>query len=143
MNCGSIRLLVVEDNPSDVWLLREAFRLAEFSLQMTVAHDGLEAIQYLRQIEAKSADGPDLVLLDLNLPRKSGRDVLDYIRRSRALQTLPTVVLTGSRSEDDKRQALKLKATGFFSKPDSLPGYVEMIRALTQYWSAGGLRRTA
>jgi two-component system, chemotaxis family, response regulator Rcp1 len=144
MDSRKIRILLVEDNPSDVWLMREALRLAQFPVQLTVARDGVEATQYLHQVEAKTYDSPDLVLLDLNLPRKNGREVLAHIRRSRTLDSIPVVVLTSSSAEEDRREASRLKVSGFMTKPSSLPAYVDMARGMEKFWVGGmDLRRTA
>jgi CheY-like chemotaxis protein len=146
MYSRNARVLLVEDNPADVWLLREALRLAQFPIQLTVARDGVEATRYLRQVELQnSADAlPDLVLLDLNLPRKNGREVLADIRRSRVLQTVPIVILSTSNGDEDRWQANELKASGFITKPNSLPAYVEMVRGMEKFWLGGmELRRTA
>ena len=126
----NIRLLLVEDNPSDVWLMREALRLAQVPVQLTVARDGLEASRYLHQIESSGDEGPDLVLLDLNLPRRNGREVLADIRRSQALHAIPVVIVSSSSAEEERRQAYQLKANGFMTKPNSLPAYVEMVRGM-------------
>jgi CheY-like chemotaxis protein len=141
----SIRLLLVEDNPSDVWLVREALRLAQFPVQLTVARDGVEATRYLHQVETQSGDSrPDLILLDLNLPRKNGREVLADIRRSRVLQPIPILILSSSNAEEEKQQANELKASGFMTKPNSLPAYVDMVRGMEKFWLKGlELRQTA
>jgi two-component system, chemotaxis family, response regulator Rcp1 len=139
-----IRLLLVEDNPGDVWLMREALRLAQLPVQLTVARDGLEASRYLHQLEKDGADCPDLVLLDLNLPRRNGREVLADIKRSDYLQAVPVVVLSSSSAEEDSRQAHHLHATDFLTKPFGLPAYVEMVRGMERFWSGDiELRRTA
>jgi two-component system, chemotaxis family, response regulator Rcp1 len=129
-----VRLLLVEDNPSDVWLLREALRLSEFPVNITIARDGVEATHYLHQVEAQIDQKPDLVLLDLNLPRKNGCEVLSEVKRSRVLQPIPIVVLTSSSAEEERRQALELKASAFLTKPDSLPDYVDMVLGLERFW---------
>lgn len=149
MYSRDIRLLLVEDNPSDVWLLREALSLAQFPVQLTVATDGVEASRYLHQMELDSANIPDLVLLDLNLPRRNGREVLADMQRSAILQAIPVVVLSSSSADDDRRQALHLRAASFVTKPSSLPAYVEMVRGIERFWLRGmesekpALRRTA
>ena len=135
MDSRNIRLFLVEDNPSDVWLLREALRLAQFPAHLTVSRDGLEATRYLRQMEAEPTHCPDLVLLDLNLPRRNGREVLADMKRSPALQAIPVIVLSSSSADEDRRQADQLHATGFLTKPNNLPAYVEMVRSLAHFWS--------
>jgi chemotaxis family two-component system response regulator Rcp1 len=145
MYARSVRVLLVEDNPADVWLLREALRLAQFPIQLTVACDGVEATRYLRQLEVQnSGDVPDLILLDLNLPRKNGREVLADVKRSGFLQRVPIVILSSSNADEERRQGGELKASAFMTKPSSLPAYVEMVQGMEKFWLGGtGLRRTA
>lgn len=140
-----IRILLVEDNPSDVWLMREAFRVAQIPVSLTAARDGLEASQYLRQFESGAGgERPDLVLLDLNLPRRNGREVLADIRRSPVLHALPVVIVSSSNAEEERRQAHQLLANGFMTKPSSLPAYVEMVRGIGSFLGDDlVLRRTA
>jgi two-component system response regulator len=139
-----IHLLLVEDNPGDVWLMREALRLAQFPVQLTVAHDGVEATRFLRHVEKEAKAGPDLVVLDLNLPRRNGREVLADMKRSSYLQSIPVVVLSSSNAEEDRRHALILKASDFVTKPSSLPAYVELVRGMEPLWAASAeLRKTA
>jgi chemotaxis family two-component system response regulator Rcp1 len=135
MYSRNTRLLLVEDNPADVWLLREALRLAGLPIQLTVARDGVEASQYLHQVESDLSQCPDLVLLDWNLPRRNGREVLADVKRSLILQKIPIVVLSSSSAEEEKRQAYVLQAAGFMTKPDSLQDYVELARGLEKFWS--------
>ena len=139
-----LRLLLVEDNPSDVWLVREALRLAQVPVQLTVARDGLEATRYLHQVETDGNICPDLVLLDLNLPRRNGREVLADIQRSAVLRLIPVMILSSSNAEEERRQVYQLKAKGFITKPNSLPAYVEMMRGMEAFWLERlELRRTA
>jgi len=139
-----LRLLLVEDNPGDVWLMKEALRLAQVPAEVTVAHDGVEASRYLHQVEANGSDGPDLVLLDLNLPRRNGREVLADIKRSAVLRAIPVVILSSSNSDEERRQVYQLKAEGFVIKPTGLPAYVEMIKGMEKFWAGQAeLRPTA
>jgi len=141
---SSIRVLLVEDSPSDIWLVKEALRLSQFPVQITIARDGMEATEYLHKAERGIADWPDLVLLDLNLPRKNGREVLTEVKASPGLHSIPIVVLTSSNAEDDMRCAYALSATCFITKPDSLPAYVDMVRGMEKLWLGGvQLRQTA
>jgi len=128
-----IRLLLVEDNPSDVWLMKEALRLAKIPVELTLVKDGLEASRYLHQVESDGADGPDLILLDLNLPRRNGREVLADIKGSEVLRAIPVVILSSSDSDEDRRQAYRLKAEGFMTKPTGLPEYVEMVKGMEKF----------
>jgi len=144
MYSRKVRLLLVEDSPSDVWLVREAFRLAYLPAEVTVARDGVEATDYLHRVQTETADLPDLVLLDLNLPRKNGREVLAEIKASPGLQPIPIFVLSSSDAEDDMREVYALNACCFMTKPSSLPGYVEMVHGLKKFWLSGlALRQTA
>jgi chemotaxis family two-component system response regulator Rcp1 len=141
-----IRVLLVEDSPSDVWLVKEALRLAQLPAQIDVARDGVEATTYLRRTQLEDTRWPDLVLLDLNLPRKNGREVLAEIKRSAhpALQNVPVIVLSSSNAEDDRHQVRQLDANEFRTKPNSLPAYVEMVQSFEKYWQSGvELRQTA
>ncbi len=131
-----IRLLLVEDNPADVWLLREALRLAQLPIQLTVARDGMEATRHLHQLENTPNDHPDLVLLDLNLPRRNGREVLAEMKRSPTLQSIPVVILSSSTSDDERRQVSRLQAAGFITKPSGLPAYIEMVCGIERFWLA-------
>jgi chemotaxis family two-component system response regulator Rcp1 len=130
----NVRILLVEDTPSDVWLFREALRLAQIPVQLTVARDGVEALHYLRQLAQTLPDLPDLIVLDLNLPRKNGREVLSEINSLPGLDHIPAIVLSSSDADDDREQAYKLHARSFFTKPNSLPAYVEMVQGLEKFW---------
>src|SRR5437868_4805880 len=98
---AGVRVLLVEDTASDAWLIKEAFRLSQFAGKINLARDGVEASEYLRKAEKGAADWPDLILLDLNLPRKNGHEVLAEIKASPALRSIPVIVLTSSDAEDD------------------------------------------
>jgi CheY-like chemotaxis protein len=131
------RILLIDDNPSDVWLLKEALRLAQIPVQMTVSRDGIEAIEYLHKVEKNVADCPDFIVLDLNLPGKNGHEVLAEIKASSALRHIPVVVLSSSKAEEDRRTAYELSACCFVTKPDGLPAYVEMVRGMDRFWLSG------
>jgi CheY-like chemotaxis protein len=131
------RILLIDDNPGDVWLLKEAFRLAQTPVQMTVSRDGIEAIEYLHKVEANLVDCPDFIVLDLNLPRKNGHEVLAEIKASAALRHIPVVVLSSSSAAEDRRNAYELSACCFVTKPNGLPAYVEMVRGMDRFWLSG------
>jgi CheY-like chemotaxis protein len=137
MYSRSFRILLIDDNPGDVWLLKEAFRLAQTSVQMTVLRDGVEAIEYLHKVETSLVDCPDFIVLDLNLPRKNGHEVLAEIKASSALRHIPVVVLSSSNAEEDRRNAYELSACCFVTKPNGLPAYVEMVRGMDRFWLSG------
>jgi CheY-like chemotaxis protein len=138
------RILLIDDNPGDVWLLKEALRLAQIPVQMTVSRDGIEAIEYLHKVETNVVDCPDFIVLDLNLPRKNGHEVLTEIKASSGLRHIPVVVLSSSNAEEDRRNAYELSACCFVTKPNGLPAYVEMVRGMDRFWLSGlELRRPA
>ena len=130
----SLNILLVEDSPSDVRLIREALRENSVPVEMTVAHDGVEAMDYLHQAENGSVRRPDLVLLDLNLPRKNGREVLAEVKGSPNLRQIPVVVMTSSRADEDVQQAYLLNANCYITKPANLPEYVKVVAALENFW---------
>jgi two-component system response regulator len=137
MYSRSFRILLIDDNPGDVWLLREALRLAQVPVQMSVARDGMEATEYLRNVAANQVDYPDFIVLDLNLPRKNGHEILAEIKASSALRHIPVVVLSSSNAEEDRRSAYELSACCFVTKPNDLPAYVEMVRGMDRFWLSG------
>ena len=130
----SLRVLVVEDSPSDVRLIREALKETRVPLQITVARDGVEAIDHLRSVEKGKTPPPDLVLLDLNLPRKNGREVLTEVKASPGLKQIPVLVMTSSRAEEDINEAYSLNANCYITKPGDLLEYVHMVRAIEDFW---------
>ena len=125
-----IDILLVEDNPADVRLTREALKEARVRLQ--VARDGVEAMALLRA--APAAQRPDLILLDLNLPRKDGREVLQEIKQDDALRHIPVVILTTSQAEQDVLQSYRLGASAFITKPVEIDRFFQVVRSLEQFW---------
>ena len=130
----SLRILLVEDSPSDVRLIREALKDTPVPVQVTVARDGVEATEYLHQSEAGFRVRPDLVILDLNLPRKNGREVLAEVKGSPTLKQIPILVMTSSRSDEDVAQAYSLNANCFITKPADLEEYQHVIKAIEDFW---------
>jgi len=132
---NSTEILLVEDNPGDVRLLQEAFREANVTGNINVAIDGEEAIAYLRR-EGDFADKPRpaLILLDLNLPRKTGREVLAEIKQERRLRRIPVVILSTSTSPDDIQCAYDLHANCYIQKPNDLETLVKLSRLLEGFW---------
>jgi chemotaxis family two-component system response regulator Rcp1 len=128
------RILLVEDSPSDVRLMREALNATSLPVHVTLARDGVEAIDLLRQADLGLASLPDLVLLDLNLPRKNGREVLAEIKASPNWRHLPVLVMTSSRADEDIQQAYNLNANSYITKPDDLEGYEHVVRAIEDFW---------
>ena len=130
-----IEVLLVEDNPGDVELVERAVRNSDFHLNMTVAMDGEEAMTVLRQ-EGDHADSPrpDLVLLDLNLPKKDGRQVLSDIRSDPELKNLLVVVLTSSPTQEDLLKAYDLHSNGYVSKPVDSKAFDSVVKDVLNYW---------
>jgi len=124
-------ILLIEDNPGDVRLTQEAFRAAEFDVHLHIAMDGVEAIEFLRDGDSP---GPDLVLLDLNLPRKDGIDVLAEIRNDAELRHLPVLVLSGSTAREDVIASYDQHANAYLTKPDDPESFVELVQAVEQFW---------
>jgi CheY-like chemotaxis protein len=130
-----VDILLVEDSPTDVIITREAF--AEFRVlnKLHVVEDGVEAMAYLRhQGEYATATRPDLVLLDLNLPRKNGREVLVEIKSDPALKSIPVVVLTTSQSESDVLEAYDHYANCYIVKPVGFENFLEALKTIRQFW---------
>lgn len=130
----SLRILLVEDSPSDVRLIREALKETPVPVQITVARDGVEATDYLHQAEQGLATRPDLMLLDLNLPRKNGREVLAEVKSSPNLKQIPVLVMTSSASDEDVSEAYSLNANCYITKPGDLNEYVHVVRAIEEFW---------
>lgn len=130
-----VEILLVEDNPGDVRLTREALKDAKVRNHLHVVDDGVKALQFLRH-EGEYADAvrPDLILLDLNLPRKSGREVLQEIKADPALLQIPVVVLTSSEADQDIAQAYELHANCFVTKPVDLDQFIAVVRSLEDFW---------
>ena len=130
-----IEVLLVEDSPGDVRLTREALKDAKVHISLHVASDGIEAMAYL-QCEGPyvNAIRPDLILLDLNLPRKDGRQVLKEIKESPTLRSIPVVILTTSSSEADILQSYDLHANCYISKPVDLDGFLKVVQSIDSFW---------
>ena len=130
-----LEVLLVEDSPGDVRLTREAFREAEMDIRLHVADDGVEAMAFLAR-EGKHADAPrpDLILLDLNLPRMDGREVLALIKADERLRTIPTVILTTSESEADIVKSYQLQANCYLSKPVQLDAFEALVTSIKDFW---------
>jgi chemotaxis family two-component system response regulator Rcp1 len=128
-------VLLVEDSPGDVRLIREVFGDVNKGIYLHVVRDGLEAMAFLkRQGAHATAPRPDLILLDLNLPRMDGREVLASINDDDDLKTIPTCVLTTSRSEDDILTAYQLRANAFLSKPLQLGAFESLVKSINDFW---------
>jgi chemotaxis family two-component system response regulator Rcp1 len=128
-------VLLVEDSPGDVRLTKEAFRDADPKIDLRVAVDGVEAMAYLRQEGIHvGAPRPDFILLDLNLPKMDGREVLAHIKEDDELKTIPTVILTTSDAEADIVTSYKLKANCYLSKPVQLEEFESLVKSINDFW---------
>ena len=132
---GLIEVLLVEDSPGDVRLTREAFREANISVRLHVVRDGVEAMAFLKQEgEHTEAPRPDFILLDLNLPKMDGREVLTLIKAHDSLKTIPTVILTTSDAEVDVVRSYQLQANAYLSKPVQLDAFEDLVRTISDFW---------
>lgn len=130
-----IEILLVEDNDADVELTREAFREAKIHNILHVANDGAEALDYLyRRGKFTDASLPDMILLDLNLPRKDGREVLQVIKADDSLKMIPVVILTSSSAEKDVVRTYSLNANCYVVKPVDFDQFMEVIRSIEDFW---------
>jgi CheY-like chemotaxis protein len=130
-----VRILLVEDNPGDVKLVRHALTENKVCNELYVAFDGLDAMAFLRREDPHTdAPRPDLILLDLNLPRKDGREVLEEIKADGELASIPVVVLTASEAEQDILKVYDLKANCYVTKPVDLDQFVKVIRSINGFW---------
>ena len=130
-----IEILLVEDNPGDVRLTIEALKDGKVSNRLHVAKDGVEALAFLRQERAfADAPRPDVILLDLNLPKKDGREVLEEIKADEHLRRIPVVVLTTSDSEQDILHTYNLHANCYITKPVDLEQFIGVVRGIEDFW---------
>jgi len=128
-------ILLVEDNPGDVRLTEEAFKEGQISNTLHVTTDGVEALDFLHQRgEYVDAPRPDIVLLDLNLPRKDGDEVLEEIRADPDLTHLPVIILTSSSAEEDIVQSYELQANAYLTKPVDPEEFVDVVKSFQQFW---------
>jgi two-component system response regulator len=135
MDAAPFEVLLVEDSPGDVRLTREAFKDAKVHINLNVASDGAEAMDFLNR-KGKHSDvpRPDLILLDLNLPKKDGREVLDEIKQSPVLKSIPVVILTTSASDEDILRSYRLHANCYITKPVGLDGFLEVVKSIDTFW---------
>jgi len=130
-----IEILLVEDNPGDVRLTIEALKEGKVSNRLSVARDGVEALAFLRREGPHaSAPRPDLILLDLNLPRRDGREVLAEIKEDAQLRRIPVVVLTTSKAEEDILRTYDLHANCYINKPVDLDQFISVVRSIDDFW---------
>ena len=130
-----IEVLLVEDSPGDVRLTQEAFREANIAIHLHIASDGVEAMTFLKKQGGHAhAPRPDLILLDLNLPRMDGREVLAHIKEDENLKTIPTVILTTSEAEADIVKSYELQANCYLSKPVQLDAFESLVKSINDFW---------
>ena len=134
-NGRPIEILLVEDNPGDVRLTREALREAKVRNNLSVAGDGVEALAFLHRDGVYSAaPRPDIVLLDLNLPRRDGRQVLAEVKADPELRRIPIVILTTSKAEEDILKTYDLHANCFITKPVDFDQFVKVVKSIEHFW---------
>jgi CheY-like chemotaxis protein len=134
-NLNVISVLLVEDDPGDVVLIREAFEHNKLYNTLHVVSDGVQALEFLRgEGEHAGAPRPDLVLLDLNLPRKDGREVLAEVKADPNLRTIPIVVLTTSEAEEDIVRSYDLHANAYVTKPVDFERFIEVVRQIDDFF---------
>jgi chemotaxis family two-component system response regulator Rcp1 len=130
-----IEILLVEDNPGDVRLTREVLRDGKVHNHLNVAQDGTEALAFLyRQGKYATAPRPDLILLDLNLPKKDGREVLVTIKEDDSLRRIPVVILTTSQAEEDILRAYNLHSNCYITKPVDLDQFIRIVKSIEEFW---------
>lgn len=131
----AVDVLLVEDSPGDVRLTREAFHDANPAVRLHVASDGVEAMAFLRQEgDHINAPRPDFILLDLNLPKMDGREVLVQIKADSGLRSIPTVILTTSEADTDVLTSYELNANAYLRKPVSLAAFEALVRSINDFW---------
>ncbi len=135
MNDRAIEILLVEDNPGDARLTMEALKEAKVRNHLTLLGDGAAALAFLHQTGPYTkAPRPDLILLDLNLPRKDGREVLAEIKADESLRRIPVVVLTTSQAEEDILRAYNLNANCYVTKPMGLDQFLKVVKSIEEFW---------
>jgi two-component system response regulator len=130
-----VEILLVEDNPGDIRLTKEAMKETKIINNLNVVEDGVDVLAYLRKIgKYKEAIRPDLILLDLNLPKKNGREVLAEIKQDIKLKQIPVVILTVSKAEEDIIKTYKLHANCFITKPVDMDQFVKVVKSIELFW---------
>ncbi|MBI3329282.1 MAG: response regulator [Nitrospinae bacterium] len=130
-----VEILMVEDSPTDVLITQEALGQAKVRNHLHIVEDGVEAMAFLRKEgQYTQVPRPDLILLDLNLPRKDGREVLAELKADASLKTIPVVILTTSKAEEDVLKAYGLHANCYITKPVDFTRFIEVVRAIEHFW---------
>lgn len=128
-------ILIAEDNPTDVMIMREAMEGAKVHLELHAVPDGVAALEFLRRMGPNhNAPRPDLILLDLNMPRKNGHEVLAEIKMDPAFKKIPVVMLTTSQAEDDLAKAYANHVNCYIRKPVDFENFVDVVRSIEQFW---------
>lgn len=132
---GPFEVLMIEDNPADVRLVEEAFKESNINNNLSVVEDGVEAVEFLhRQGKYANVLRPDLILLDLNLPRKNGVEVLQEIKSESNLRTIPVIILTVSKAEQDINKVYNLHANCYIIKPVDFHEFIRIIKGIHDFW---------
>jgi CheY-like chemotaxis protein len=135
LDARPVEILLVEDSPSDTQLTIEALHEGKVANNLNHVEDGVEAMAFVRhEGRYASAPRPDLILLDLNLPRKDGREVLEELKRDPALRTIPVVVLTTSRADQDVLRSYQLHANCYITKPVDFKQFLDVVRTIERFW---------
>ncbi len=135
MKPSKVDVLLVEDSAAEARLAVEALEEMQFAVQLHIASDGVQAMEFLRREGPyREAPRPQLVLLDLNLPRKDGREVLREMKTDAGLRSIPVVVLTTSQAQSDIQRAYELYANCYIQKPLELDGFIQIVRSIHHYW---------
>jgi CheY-like chemotaxis protein len=130
-----LEILLIEDNPGDVRLIKEGLKKANVNGRLSVVEDGVEAMDFLnRRGRHSAAPRPDLILLDLNLPKKDGREVLADIKADEDLRKIPVVVLTSSKAEQDVTHSYDLHANCYVTKPVDLDQFLDVVKHISEFW---------
>ena len=130
-----IQILIVEDSPSDAFIVTEALKHGAEPIEVFAVHDGVEAMDFLRhQGKYVDAPRPDVILLDLNMPRKDGREVLSEIKSDERLKSIPVIVLTSSAADQDVLTAYRLHANCYLAKPVDFSKFKEMVQTIETFW---------
>ena len=130
-----VEILLVDDNPGDIRLTQEAFKESKIINNLNVVEDGAEAIDFLKKVgKYENVSTPDLILLDLNLPKKNGREVLAEIKEDKILKLIPVVILTISTAEEDILKSYKLHANCYITKPVDMNQFIKIVRSIENYW---------
>ena len=134
-------ILVIEDAAPDVYLIREALKRAGLDCQLTILDDGEKAMSFIDDLDRGATDCPAIVLLDLNLPKRSGDLILDRIRHSDSCRSVPVIIVTSSDSPKDKAETARLGATGYFRKPSKLAEFMELGSVVRRQLEAAGAKQ--